>query len=87
MPEYKVVRYESLPRLIEQADAWNAEHKRKLTTFVKKFEDGAYAISCGNMGWRGPLDKAEATKFETWLKDQDAIKVVGVSTQEDLFAD
>lgn len=82
-PEYKVMRYASLARLIEQANSWNAAHPRKLTTFVKRFEDGGIAVSCGNMGWRGHVDAG--AKFDGWLSDQAAIEVEGIVSQTELF--
>ena len=85
------MQYASLARLIEQANAWNAANKRKLTTFVKRLDaEGEYALSCGNMAWRGDVsaEGPDAQKrFEEWLGKQAAIEVVGVVTQAELFAD
>ena len=88
-----MTQYESLDRLMSNANAWNADKTHKpLTVFVRRFEPDAktgvteYAVSAGNMGWRGAVSHDDVGKFEKWLKAVEAIETRGVVTAAELFA-
>lgn len=81
----KVMRYESLETLIAQAQIWEESADRNLSTFVRQFENEELGIVCGNMAWRGKIGGEDRAKLEAWLKERDAITVLGLVAREDIL--
>lgn len=83
--ETKVMQYENLEKLMSEAESWEKANGHKMTTFVHEKVDGTVGVVVGNMGWRGKLGEAERAKLEKWLKDREAIKVLGYVSKDDVL--